>query len=148
MRNTLKEIRNYVVPSTKELPHEDIIPNIVVEGEVANKLANLDDFLSVERELKRIDHQFMGFYMDIPYPRRIRKMVVDHANIMEKMPKGRMGEEERVCLDSPEPDVVLEEEEDDVPEASWVTKGNKRQKVVHVLDEVKKRTLQILPGNS
>ena len=29
MRTTLKEIRNYVLPSTKELPHEDFIPNIV-----------------------------------------------------------------------------------------------------------------------
>ena len=68
MRATLKEMINYVLQSTNELPHEDIIPKIVVEGEVASKLAKLDDVLWVERELKRIDPQFVGFYMDIPYP--------------------------------------------------------------------------------
>ena len=68
MRVTLKEMRNYVLPSTKELPHEDFIPNIGAEGEAANRLAKLDDFLRVERELKRADPQFMEFYMDIPYP--------------------------------------------------------------------------------
>lgn len=31
------------MPNTKELPHEDLIPNIVAEGEVANKLAKFDD---------------------------------------------------------------------------------------------------------
>ena len=55
MRVTLKEMRTYVLPSTKELPLEDVIPNIVVEGEVADKIAKLDDVLRVERESKRID---------------------------------------------------------------------------------------------
>ena len=119
-----------MLPSTKELPHEDVIPNIVVEGEETDKLAKLDDVLRVEREMKRVDPNFMGyfmgFYMEVPYPHRIRKMVTDHAKIMAKMPEGPMGEEERVCLDNPEPDATLEIEEDDTPEASWVTKGNKR----------------------
>lgn len=58
-----------------------------------------------------------------------------------------LGEEERVNPDSPEPDVSLELEEDEPPEASWVTKGNKRQKTMHI-PKVKKRTLQIFPGRS
>ena len=45
MRVALKELRHYVLPSIKELPHEDTIPNIVGEGEVADKLAKLDDVL-------------------------------------------------------------------------------------------------------
>ena len=49
MRVTLKEMINYVFPSTKEFPHEDIIPNIVVEGKVADKLAKLDHVLRVEK---------------------------------------------------------------------------------------------------
>jgi hypothetical protein len=53
-------------------------------------------------------------------------MVIDHADIMAKMLEGPMGEEHRVCPDNPKPDVTLEVEEDDVPEASWVIKGNKR----------------------
>ena len=100
MRVTLKEMWNYVLPSTKEFPHEDVIPKIFVEGEVVDKLAKLDDVLRVERELKRIDPQFLGFYMDIPYHGRIRKMVIDHDEIMAKMPKEQFEEEQRVCLDS------------------------------------------------
>ena len=107
MRKTLKEIRNYVFPGTKELPHEDVILNIVVEGGAADKLAKLDDVLRVEREMKRIDPNFKEFYLDIPYPHRIRKMVTDHAEIMAKILDGPMGEEERVCPDSPEPNVTL-----------------------------------------
>lgn len=86
--------------------------------------------------------------MDIPYPQRIRKTVTNHAEIMDKMPKGPIGEEERVCPDSLEPDVTLEIEDYDVTEASWVTKGNKRKKIVHILVEVKWRNLPILPGDS
>ncbi len=48
MRTTLKEIRNYVFPTTKELPDEDFIPNIFVVGEATDKLAKLDDVLRVE----------------------------------------------------------------------------------------------------
>ena len=68
MRVTFKEMRNYVLPSTKELLHEDIIPKTVVEGEETDKLAKLEDVLRVEKELKRIDPQFAGFYIDISYP--------------------------------------------------------------------------------
>ena len=110
MRATLKEMRNYVLPNSKEFPLEDIIPNIVAEGEAADKLSKLEDVLRVEKELKRINPQFLGFHMDIPYPHRIRKKVEDHAEIMAKMPEGLIGEEERVCPNSPEPDVALEVE--------------------------------------
>ena len=55
-------------------------------------------------------------------------MVNNHIEIMAQMPKGPIGEEERVNYDSPELDVTLEIEEDDPVEASWVTKGNKRKK--------------------
>ena len=44
------------------------------------------------------------------------------ANLLE----GPMGEEDRVCPDSLEPDVTLEVREDDAPQASWMAKGNKR----------------------
>ena len=49
MRVTLKEMRNYVLPSTKELPHEDVISNIAVEDEAVDRLPKLDDVLRVER---------------------------------------------------------------------------------------------------
>ena len=138
MRTTLKEIKNYVLPSTKELPHEDVIPNIVAEREAVDKLAKLDDFLRVEREMKRVDPNFKGFYMlDIPYPYRIRKIVTEHAKIMVQMLEGPIGKEEMVCLNSPEPDLVPKIEQDEPAEASWVTKGNKRQNIVHIPIEVK-----------
>ncbi len=86
--------------------------------------------------------------MDIPYPHRIRKMVTDHAEIMAKMPEGLVGEEERVCLDSPKPDVAHEVEEEDAPQASWMEKGHKRQNIVQIPPQVRQRTLQILQGNS
>ena len=54
IRATLKEMRNYVFPNSKELPHEDLIPNIVAEGEAADKLSKLDDVLRVEKELKKL----------------------------------------------------------------------------------------------
>lgn len=86
--------------------------------------------------MKRMDPNLKGFYMDIPYPRRIRKIVIDHAKIMPQILEGSIGEEEMLCRDSLELDVTLEEEEDPVG-ASWVTKGNKRKKVVHIPEEVK-----------
>ena len=42
-------------------------------------------------------------------------MVVDHAEIIAKMPKGPIGEEDRVFPDSPETNVTLEEGEDNAP---------------------------------
>ena len=48
MRNTLKEIRNYVLPSTKEFLHEDLIPNVVAKGEATKKMPKLYDVLRVE----------------------------------------------------------------------------------------------------
>ena len=56
--------------------------------------------------------------MDIPYPKRIRRMVAEHAEIMAKMPEGPLGEEERTRPDSPKPDVALEVEEEEAPQAS------------------------------
>lgn len=132
MKITAKKIWNYVFPGTKELPHEDFISDIVVEGEEIDKLENFDDVLRVEREMKRINPNFKGFCLDIPYPHRIRKMVTDHAESMAKMLEGPMGDEERVFPNSHEPNVTLEKEEDDTPEASW----NKRQKVIHIPIEV------------
>ena len=114
----MKEMRKYVLPNSKEFPLKDIIPNIVAKGEATDKLSKLEDVLRVERELMRIDPQFPGFHMDIPYPHRIRKMVADHAEIMDKIPEGPIGEEERVCPDSPDPDVALEVEEEDAPQSS------------------------------
>ena len=64
-------------------------------------------------------------------------MVHDHDEIMVQMPEGPVGEEERVNLDSPRPNVTLKIEEDEPVEASWVTKGNKRQEVVHIPKRVK-----------
>ena len=64
-------------------------------------------------------------------------MVTNHVEIMAKMFEGTMGEEERLLLDSLEPSVTLEIEEEDVLEASWVTKGNKGHKFVHIPTEVK-----------
>ena len=64
--------------------------------------------------------------MDIPYPQRIRKMVMDYADIMEKLLEGPIGEEDRVFNDSPKLDVTLKEGDDDAPQASWMEKGNKR----------------------
>ena len=86
--------------------------------------------------------------MDIPYPHRIRRMVAEHAEIMAKMPEDPIGEEERTCPDSPEPDVALEVEEEEAPQSSWMAKGHKRQKIAQIPPQVKQRALQILPGNN
>ena len=59
-------------------------------------------------------------------------MVMDHAEIMAKMPKGPIREEDRVFPNSPKLDVMLEVGEDDAPHASWLEKGNKRQKIIHI----------------
>lgn len=76
--------------------------------------------------------------MDIPYPQRIRKMFIDHAEIMTKLPEGSMGEEHRVFPNSPKPDLCPdEEEEDDDPQASWLAKGNKRQKIIRIPPQIK-----------
>ena len=99
-------------------------------------MAKLDDILRVEKELKRVDPNFKGFYLDIPYPHRIRKMVIDHVEIMVKMLEGPMIEEERIFLDIPELNLTLDEEYEHA-KASWVTKGNKRKKVFHTPIEVK-----------
>ena len=128
---------NYILPSSKELPHENMIPNIVAEGEAADKLSKLDDVLRVEKELKRIDPNFLKFYMDVPCPQRIRKMVTDHAEIMTKLPEGSMGKEDLVCPDSPKPDVEPKEEEDeeekdDAPQSSWMARGPKRQRITPI----------------
>lgn len=56
---------------------------------------------------------------------------------MVQVLEGSIGEEERICPDSPEPDVTLEMEEDEPVEASWVTKGNKRQNISHIPEIVK-----------
>ena len=68
-------------------------------------------------------------------------MVVDHAEIIAQMLEEPLGEEERVNPNSLEPNITLEIEEDDPIEALWVTKGNKRQKVVHTPKKVKQRNL-------
>lgn len=137
MRNTLKEIRGYVFPNTRESPQEDLITNLLVEGEAIDKLAKFDDVLRVENELKREDPSFKGFYLDVPYPCRIRKMVDEYIEITTQMQAKIMGEEGRVNLDFPEPDVVLEVEEEEPAEASWVSKGKKRKKVIQILEKVK-----------
>ena len=66
-------------PNIKELSHESVITNIVLEGEASDKLAKLDDVFRVERKMERIDPNFKGFYMDVPCPHRIRKMITNHA---------------------------------------------------------------------
>lgn len=40
-----------------------------------DKLAKFDDVLRVENEMKRVDPNFKGFYMDVPYLHKIRNMV-------------------------------------------------------------------------
>ena len=102
----------------------------------------------MEKELKRIDPQFLRFHMDIPYPHRIKKMVAKHAEIMAKMPEGPIGEEERVCLDILDPNVSLEVEEEEAPQSSWMEKGHKRQNILQFPPQVKQISLQILPGNN
>ena len=52
-----------MLQNIKELPHEDLIPNIVAKGEAVDKLAKLDDVLRMERELKMVDPNFKGFYI-------------------------------------------------------------------------------------
>ena len=59
-------------------------------------------------------------------------MVAEHAEIMAKMPEGPIGEEERTCPSSPEPDVTLEVEEEDAPQASWIAQGHKRQRTIPI----------------
>lgn len=76
--------------------------------------------------MKIADPNFNYFIIYVPYLQRMRKMVVNHVEIITKMPEGPIGEEESINLDNPKLNVTLEIEEDDSVEASWVTKGNKR----------------------
>ena len=49
--------------------------------------------MRVESELKRENPNFKGFYMDVPYPQKIRKMMINPTKIMAQMPKKPIGEE-------------------------------------------------------
>ena len=99
------------------------------------------------RDMKKSDHRFEGFCIEVVYPLKLEKIMQSYYHIMSQLPHD-MGEEDRMNLDSPEPDVELEEkEEEDHPKAStWVSKGNKRQKVVHMPKKVKERTLKLMHG--
>ena len=50
VRHTLTKIRNYILPNNKDLPHEDLIENIVVDNEANEILRKYEDILRVERE--------------------------------------------------------------------------------------------------
>lgn len=124
-----------------------MIANIVAKGEADERLRKYNDIMRVDRELRRTDPNFKGFYMDNPYPYRLQKMIENYLHIMAQMPQDPLGEEDKVNPESPQPDVVLEVE--DKPSTSaWVAKGNMRHKVVHMPEKVKERTLQLMPDKS
>lgn len=59
----------------------------------------------MEEALKRTNPYFKGFYIEIPYPSKLRKMVEKFDYIMSQMPNEPKGEEETVYRESPKPDV-------------------------------------------
>ena len=61
-----------------------------------------------------------------------------------------VGDEDRVNPKSPKPNVAceIEIEEEKPSTSSWVAKGNKREKNVHIPKKVRDMTLQMMPGKS
>ena len=49
--------------------------------------------MRVESELKRENTNFKGFYMDFPYPQKIRKMMMNPTKIMAQVLEKPIGEE-------------------------------------------------------
>ena len=66
------------------------------------------------------------------------------------MPNKPIGDEAKINKDSLEPNVQLKiniEEEEQPSSSTWVAKGNKRQKTMHIPERVVSRALQVVPGN-
>lgn len=66
--------------------------------------------------MNKKDPNFEGFCSQVAYPFRLEKMLQNYYHIISQLPHD-LGEEDRVNLDSLEPGVELEEEEDP-PETS------------------------------
>ena len=91
-----------------------------------------------------------GFYIEIPYTSNLRKMVENFDYIMSQMPNELEGEEAMVNRESLELDVQLEvdvEEEEQQSSSTWVPKGNKTQKPMHIPERVVIRALKVMPRN-
>ena len=147
--NEVKAIRGYILPPSKPIPVEDLIANIVAIGEADELLRKYGEIRKVEEALKRTNPDFKGFYTEIPYPGNLRKMVENFDYIMSQMPYELEGEEAIVNRESPKPDVQLEVdvEEEQPSSSTWVPKGNKRQKIMHIPERVVSRALQVMVGN-
>ena len=61
---------------------EDLIANIVATGEADELLGKYCEIRKVEEALRRTNPNFKGFYIEIPYPRNLRKMVENFEYIM------------------------------------------------------------------
>ena len=108
--NEVKAIRGYILPPSKLILVEDLIANIVAIGEADELLENYFEIRKVEEALRRTNPDFKGFYIEVPYPSNLKKMVENFDYIMSQMPHESEGEEATVNRESPEPDVQLEVE--------------------------------------
>ena len=98
----------------------------------------------------RTNPNLKGFYTKILYRVNLRKIVENFDHIMAQMPNEPEGEEAIVNLESPKLDfqLVIDVEEVDQPSSStWVAKGNKRQKTMHIPKRVVTKALQVIAGN-
>ena len=141
--NEVKAIRGYILPLRKPIPIEDLISNIVAIGEANELLGKYIEIKKVEDAMKRTNLDFKVFYIDVPYPGNLKKMVEIFDHIMSQMPHELDRAETIVNRGVLEPDVQLEVElEEKQPSTSaWIPKGNKRQKTMHVLERVINRAL-------
>ena len=127
--NEVKAIRGYIFHPKKPIPVEDLIANMIVTGEADELLGKCCEIRKVEEALIRTNPDFKCFYIEIPYPRNLRKMAENFDRIMAQMPSEIIGEETIVNRESPEFDVQLEidvEEKEQPSSSTWVAKGNKR----------------------
>ena len=83
--NEVKAIRGYILPPSKPILMEDLIANIVATREVDGLLGKYYEIRKVEEALKRINPDFKGFYIEVPYPSNLRKMVENFDYVMSQM---------------------------------------------------------------
>lgn len=67
IRDELKALRGYTLPTSKELPLEDLIMNVMIQSEVEELIRKYEDIARVGATLMRYDPNFKGFCLNTPY---------------------------------------------------------------------------------
>ena len=105
--------------------------------------------MRVDAALRKTNPDFEGFYTKIPYPSNLKKMLEDFDNIMAQMLEDPEGDEARIKPESLELDVQLDvgvEEEEQPSSSTWVAKGHKKHKTLHIPDRVVNKAYMVMLG--